>query len=210
LVDAPSPLLEQIDLWAQELGSAGYLVLGLAALLEYLVPPFPGDTVMVAGGAYAVRGEKSVLLVFLAVTLGSVLGLSAMYLVGRAVGTRVDRQPEGRLFLGVTHAQIRKLQEAMRDRGTWLLIANRFLPTFRSVLFIAAGAARMPFVRVVTLGALSAMAWNLLLVAVGFAVGGKAERLVELFKHYNRISWVFLAVVLVAVAVRFVRRRRTP
>jgi len=203
-------MVEQFDLWVQQLGSAGYLLLGLAALLEYLVPPFPGDTVMLLGGAYAVRGEKNLALVFGCVTFGSVVGLAIMYGVGRRVGARVDRFPEGKLFFGVTHARIRQLQEQMRTRGSWLLVANRFFPTFRAVLFLAAGAAKMSFARVLLLGTVSAMAWNVVVIAIGYAVGGNAERLTALFAQYNRVAFVVLGVAVSGFVIRFFLKRRPP
>lgn len=201
-------MVEQFDRWVQQLGSLGYLLLGLAALLEYIVPPFPGDTVTMLGGAYAVRGEKSALGVFFAVTLGSVIGLMGMYGVGRLVGTRVDKFPEGKLFIGITHARIRQIQEQMRLRGSWLLVANRFFPTFRAVLFIAAGAARMPFGKVVLLGTLSAIAWNAVMITIGYTVGGNIERLTALLNRYNRIAFIVLGVAVLALVLRFFIKRR--
>lgn len=201
-------MVEHFDRWVQQLGSVGYLLLGLAALLEYVVPPFPGDTVMLLGGAYAVRGEKSVVGVFLAVTLGSVIGLAIMYGAGRLVGARVDKFPEGKLFFGVTHARIREIQEQMRTRGSWLLVANRFFPTFRAVLFIAAGAAKMSFARVLFLGTVSAMAWNVLMIAIGYAVGGNVERLTAFLNQYNRIAFIVLGVAVFGLVTRFFLKRR--
>ncbi len=201
-------MVEQFDRWVQQLGSAGYVLLGLAALLEYVVPPFPGDTVMLLGGAYAARGERSVVGVFLAVTLGSVVGLALMYGVGRLVGARVDRFPEGRLFFGLTHSKIRQIQEQMRTRGSWLLLANRFFPSFRAVLFVAAGAAKMSFARVVLLGTLSAMAWNVLMVGIGFTVGGNVERLTGLLNQYNRIAFVVMGVAVFGLVIRYFLKRR--
>lgn len=203
-------MVEQFDHWVQQLGGFGYLLLALAAMLEYVVPPFPGDTVMLLGGAYAVRGERSVVGVFLAVTVGSLIGLAVMYGVGRLIGSRVERYPEGKSFFGLTHARILKAQEQMRTRGSWLLVANRFFPTFRAVLFIAAGAARMPFGKVLLLGAISASAWNVLMIAIGYAVGGSAEKLTALFAQYNRIAFALLAVAVCVLVVRFLVKRRQP
>lgn len=201
-------MVEHFDRWVQQLGSVGYLLLGLAALLEYLVPPFPGDTVMMLGGAYAVRGEKSAVVVFVAVTLGSVVGLVSTYGVGRLIGARVDRYPEGKLFFGITHARIRQIQEQMRTRGSWLLIANRFVPTLRALMFLAAGAAKMSFGRVLLLGTLSAMAWNALMVAIGYTVGGNVERLTALLNQYNRIAFAVLGVALCVLVTRYFLKRR--
>ena len=201
-------MVEQFDSWVQQLGSLGYLLLGLAALLEYLVPPFPGDTVTMLGGAYAVRGEKSVVLVFIVVTLGSMIGLTSMYAVGRYFGSRVDAQPEGKLFIGITHARIRQIQEQMRLRGSWLLVANRFFPTFRAIMFIAAGAAKMSFPRVLLLGTLSAMAWNVVMLAIGYTVGGNVERLTALLGQYNRVAIIVVGVAVFGALTRYFLKRR--
>lgn len=190
-------MVEQFDRWVQQLGGFGYLLLALAALLEYVVPPFPGDTVVLLGGAYAVRGERSVVGVFLSVTAGSVAGLAIMYGVGRVIGSRLDRFP-----------RVQAAAEAMRLRGAWLLAANRFFPTFRAVLFVAAGAGRMPFGKVVALGAGSAMAWNVLMISIGYAVGGNAEKLTALFTQYNRIALILLGVAVCALVIRFFVKRR--
>jgi membrane protein DedA with SNARE-associated domain len=204
-------MVEQFDSWILALGQLGFLVLGLAALLEYVSPPFPGDTILLLGGVYAVRGQNSPVLVFLAVTVGSVLGSAINYGVGRLVADRIDRQPEGRLFLGLSHARIIDIQQKMRHRGPVVILLNRFLPTFRAVLFVAAGAARMPFARVMALGAASAMAWNLLLLAVGYAVGGNAERLESILRSYQVVVAVLVGgVVLVLLARFFYKSRQRP
>jgi membrane protein DedA with SNARE-associated domain len=200
-------MLETFDSWVRELGQLGYFAIALAALIEYLAPPFPGDTIVLMGGAYAARGENSVLLVWLAVTVASVLGISANYAVGSYVAERVKARPEGHLLFGVTHARVRELQEKMRDHGAWLLVVNRFLPTFRTVLFIAAGASHMPLRKVLTLGVLSALAWNGLLLAVGYLVGGNAERLERLLTEYKRGASIVLGLVVVALLVRWWLRR---
>src|SRR5689334_633937 len=104
-------MVETFDSWVRELGPYGYLVLGLAALIEYLAPPFPGDTVVLLGGAYAVRGHNSVLLVWLAVTVASALGITANFAVGSYLGERIKAQPEGHLLFGITNAHVRAVQE---------------------------------------------------------------------------------------------------
>ena len=50
-------MVEFLDNLISNIGLLGLLVLGLAAAVEYVVPPFPGDTITLLGGVYAVRGE---------------------------------------------------------------------------------------------------------------------------------------------------------
>ena len=201
-------MVEDLDRWSRALGPWGAVAFGLAAFIEYVFPPFPGDTVTLLAGVYAVRGEQPWLLVFVAVTAGSVLGAAADYGVGRLVATRVERQPEGRLFFGVTHARIRRAQATMKERGAAVILVNRFVPAFRALVFVAAGASRMPAKKVLLFGAISAMAWNLLVLGAGLAVGGNAERLLALFETYERVAFLVLGAVALLWVARYLRRSR--
>ncbi len=182
------------DGWVHQLGPYGLLILGLASLIEYVLPPFPGDTIVLMGGAYAVRGELSWVGVLLVTTLGSMVGLTLNYAVGRLVAQRIEHNPEGQLWFGFTHEKILQVQERMRRQGWWLLAANRFLPTFRAVLFVAAGAARMGYGTVLLWGTASALAWNVMLMGVGMWVGGNIEKLTGLFQSYHKTMSVLLGV----------------
>ena len=90
-----------IDQLISSLGSLGLLVLGLAAALEYVVPPFPGDTITLPGGVYAVRGTQPWPLVFLVVTAGSVVGAAINYWAGHWLGKRFDAHP-GKSYFGLS------------------------------------------------------------------------------------------------------------
>jgi membrane protein DedA with SNARE-associated domain len=203
-------MLEQIDQFMASVGPLAYLVLALAATLEYVVPPFPGDSVVLLGGVYAVRGDHPWWGVFAAVLAGSVLGAACNYWIGRKVAKRFERDPT-RPFFGLTHARLESLQARMRLRGGWLLVINRFLPGIRGAVFIAAGASHMPIRRCLLLGALSATAHSALVLWMGYAVGGNLERLTALAQRYQRYILVGLAVLAVLFALRaLLRRVRAP
>lgn len=200
-------VFEQLDSWMQAVGALAFLALGVAAMIEYLFPPFPGDTILLLGGVYAVRGQQSWVLVLLVVTAGSLLGAALNYWIGTRVAARFERGTDER-FLGVKRSELIRLQGRMRKRGSWLLVANRFMPGVRSLIFLAAGAARMPFGQVMGLGAASALGWNLLILSAGIAVGGNLERLKALFSQYQTAAIGALAVAITAWAVGVIVRRR--
>ncbi len=202
-------MVESIDSFIMTLGMAGLLVLGLAAMLEYVVPPFPGDTITLLGGVYAVRGDHPWPLVFLVVTAGSVAGAAINYWFGHWLARRFEANPHAS-YLGFTHAKLEVVQARMRRSGPWLLLVNRFLPGIRGVIFIAAGAARMPRRNALLLGALSAMAHNGLVLTLGHAVGGNLEQLEKLMARYQQAVVGLVLVGLLAVAIRALARRRTP
>jgi membrane protein DedA with SNARE-associated domain len=202
-------MVEFIDQLISSLGPLGLLVLGLAAALEYVIPPFPGDTITLLGGVYAVRGTQPWPLVFLVVTVGSVVGAAINYWVGHWLAKRFDAHP-GKSYFGITHARLEQVQARMRRNGPWLLLANRFLPGIRGLIFVAAGAAHMPRFNAMLLGALSAMAHTGLVLALGAAVGGNLERLAALVTRYQYAVVGLVLVGVVGVLVRMLARRRAP
>ena len=201
-------MLDAFDALVRGLGPWGVVLLGLGALLEYVFPPFPGDSVTLLGGAYAARGDHPVVLVLLSLMVFSIGGMAAMWRLGVSLGTRLDHAKEGPLFFGITHQQLRRAQDTMRTRGTWVLVLNRFMPSFRAVVFVAAGASGTPLPRVLLLGGLSALAWNALLLGVGDAIGAKADKLEDWLSQYRLVAIVVTVVVVLVLVARWALRRR--
>ena len=69
----------------ETLGPVG---VGLAILLETIVPPIPSEAVLGLAGVLINDGRMSVVPVVLLATLGSVIGAIFFYYVGRALGPR--------------------------------------------------------------------------------------------------------------------------
>lgn len=203
-------MLEAFDALVRELGPWGVVLFGVAALLEYVFPPFPGDTVTLLGGAYASRGEHPLWLVLVVLMGFSVAGMALTWVVGRSLGKRLDAAKEGPLVFGLTHEQLRRAQVTMRERGEWVLVLNRFMPSFRAMVFVAAGASGTPLPRVLLLGSVSALAWNALLIFVGSKVGAHADQLEAWLSTYRFIALGVTAVVLLGFLARrlWLRRRR--
>ncbi len=202
MVEYLDQLIANLSLWW------GLGLFFLAAALEYVVPPFPGDTITLLGGVYAVRGHHPWPLMFGVVVAGSVLGALINYQVGHWLGARFEQHP-GKPFFGITHAQLEGLQARMRRRGPWLLIINRFLPGIRGLIFVAAGAAHMPRVNALFFGMLSAMAHTALVLTLGATVGGNLDRLVELMNRYQRGALLLVGIALGVALIRVLLKRQT-
>jgi membrane protein DedA with SNARE-associated domain len=182
------------------------LVLFLASFVEYVFPPFPGDTVVLLGALCAVRGTISWPLAFAAVTAGAVAGAWLDFRVGRALAPRLAARAARRGALDAE--RLARFEAAYRKWGAWLLLANRFLPGARALLFVAAGAAGLPQRRVLLLGAISAAAWNVLLLFVGGVVAHNVDEMARFLDNYTRVLSVALAAVALALLGRAILRRR--
>ncbi|MFB6372631.1 MAG: DedA family protein, partial [Bradymonadaceae bacterium] len=151
----------------------GLMILALSAIIEYVVPPFPGDSITLVGAVLIPRAGWPVWGVFGAVMVGTVVGASFDWWVGRWLSSNDD----GDTWL---HRWIRRdrvadrvdqLRGQFEKWGSVYLMLNRFVPAFRAVFFVAAGLAELDWWKVVLFGGLSAALWNGAILGVGYAVG---------------------------------------
>jgi membrane protein DedA with SNARE-associated domain len=191
-------------------GPAAPAILFLGSLIEYVFPPFPGDTLVVLGAWYAVSGKISWPVAFVAVTAGAVLGAWVDYRVGVSIGAALERGAKRRGLITLEH--VRKVEAGYARWGEWFLLANRFLPGIRAFLFVGAGAARLPVGKVLLWGGISAAAWNALLLLVGAFLVSNLSEFVGWLERYTTVAWVLMAVVaaflLARLAIAAARRRR--
>ncbi len=204
-------MMDELLAWLQRSeGPLAYVVLGLASLVEYVFPPFPGDTITVFGVVLAAGAGYSVAGVYGVLNLGALIGGMAAYGVGRAIhARRWTGTPRFLRTQQVRHAIDTALARFER-RGAAYLVLNRFLPALRSVFFVAAGMARLPAWKVAVYGTLSAALWNGLLLVAGWAVGANYERLASLLRTYSVLAIVILVVVVVGIGARVWWRKRQP
>src|SRR5687768_13833195 len=99
--------METLDTWIRAVGPLGYLALFLASLIEYVFPPFPGDTVVLLGGVFAARGQRPWFWVLLVVTAGSVVGSAIDYFIGQRLSRRFERGGD----FALRHPHLARLQE---------------------------------------------------------------------------------------------------
>ena len=181
-----------------------YLLLAVSAFLENLIPPVPGDVVVIFSAYLVGLGVLEWIPVYVSTCIGGTLGFSVMFALGARHGARIL---QSRLRIG----SARSLERATRwlERyGVWLVLANRFLSGIRSVIALAAGMGGMGWKPVVGLGLVSMAVWNGLLIYAGMLVGTNWERAAELLGDYNRIVFAVIATVLAVVLIRAWRRWR--
>ncbi|HEX9844770.1 MAG TPA: DedA family protein [bacterium] len=197
--------LAQLFQWLLELPDAWlYASLFAAALVENVLPPVPGDTVVVFGGYLAGLGRLSLPVAYAMVTFGSWCGFMTYYLLGRWLGRSGVHDLLGRW---IPPATLARGEEWVRRHGHWAVLANRLLAGARSVISLAAGFVRMPAGLVGALALASSMLWNVLLVGGGYWIGEEWQRVIALLRAYEQAVLFAVACVAVILLVRYWRRR---
>jgi membrane-associated protein len=185
------------------------LLVFASALLEYVFPPWWGDTVILLGFFLAAQGGGAgPMWIFAAAVSGSLVGSIAAYGLGRRYGMsvveRIVRQRRRSESWGRT-------RDLFRRFGERVLMLNRFLPFVRGVMLYAAGALGMRFWPTVIYCGVSNLAFVTLLMWLGFVTSGSWELLVEAAGNASRwlgIAALVIAAAWIVVVLARARRRR--
>lgn len=189
----------------------GLTLLCLSAMIEYVFPPFPGDTVTVVGAVMIPAAGWPWPLVFAAVIVGSLLGASVDWWAGDWVRRTRGSDSWFHRFLARESVapRLQALLERFERYGSVYIALNRFIPAFRAFFFVAAGMAELRLWKVLLFAAISAAAWNAALLSIGYFVGYQIDPLMGLVDRYTQVVWGLLgAGVAVWLGLKSWRRAR--
>ncbi|RSU54546.1 DedA family protein [Sphingomonas sp. S-NIH.Pt15_0812] len=157
----------------------GYLGIVALMALENIFPPIPSEVIMGLGGMAVARGQMQLGWLLLAGTVGSVIGNYVWYALGRKFGYRglkpfVDRW--GR-WLTVDWQDVEAITRFFHDRGGWVIFVFRFMPSFRTIISLPAGMAKMPRWRFLVATSAGTTIWNIILAGAGILLDRNFEQL---------------------------------
>lgn len=181
-----------------------YAIVLLIAYGENVVPPIPGDLIVVFGGYLAGLGQLNLGVVVVLATVGGALGFMTMYAIGYRLGEAVLR-PDRLTWL--PQEQIGKARSWLHRWGYGVVAANRFLSGARSVISLAAGMARMSPGRTAWWCTVSAAVWTSLIAYAGYALGENWRVVGTYLQLYGRFVLGLLVLALLVFLVRVYWRR---
>lgn len=174
-----------------------YGAIFLASFIENIFPPFPGDSVTIAGAIVAGEGNTTYIGVLMSATAGGLSGAMFLYYLGRI---------KGRLYFQhskyVGEAVLVKVESWFSRFGDYIIILSRFVIGVRSAVSVAAGLGNVEPIRMTTLTAASFVIWNWLLLGAVFYSKANWETISNWGEKYN---FGILTVLLIAAAVLIVR-----
>jgi membrane protein DedA with SNARE-associated domain len=188
----------------QSLGEVG---VGLLVALENLIPPIPSEIVLSMAGYLASEGSVNVVWVWIAATLGSVLGAMALYGLGYGLGEDRLRRWLDRIPL-VDTDDLDTADKWFERHAKSAVLFGRMAPVVRSLVSIPAGANHMRFGLFVVLTAIGSGIWNLLFVGGGFALGTRWQQLEQYSRYFDYAVVAFFVIAIGSWVVKKVRKRR--
>ncbi len=184
---------------------AVYGALFFVAYIENLFPPLPSDVVVVFGGTLIGLGRIGFPGGILFTTAGSTLGFISMYYVGRWFGRAI--LDAGKLKF-IPRPAVDRVEVWFQKWGAWIIVVNRFISGTRAVISFFAGMSGISLSLTVPLCAVSALAWNSLLLYAGYVLGSNWHVIGRYLALYSRVITVGVCIVLAGMIVYYLLRRK--
>jgi membrane protein DedA with SNARE-associated domain len=197
MLELATPLLGAVDRF-------GYFGIGFIVFIESFGIPAPGETVIIAGAAWAGRGgHLNVVVVGLVAFLAAAIGDSVGYWIGRRGGRPLVHR-FGK-YVRLTPERLEKVEGFMSRQGAKIVVVARFVEGLRQFNGVVAGMTGMPFPRFVIWNVLGAALWVGTWTTAGYFAGDHLE---EITATVSRYLLVAIVVALLLVIAYFWRRRR--
>jgi membrane protein DedA with SNARE-associated domain len=200
-------MLDSFARWVQDIVfQVGYPGLFVLIVLESTLVPIPSELVMPFAGHLAAQGKFSLAVVIAINSIAAMTGSGISYWIG-AAGGRPLLVKYGK-FAGVRAKDLDRTESFFNRHGRATILIGRFLPVVRHIISVPAGVARMPLVPFFTQTFIGATIWGTVLIFIGYELGDRFVEVATKLKHVDVIVGIGIIVVLLALVVRFVVRRR--
>lgn len=178
---------------------AGLVFAEVALVVAFFVP---GEVSAVIGGVLAGEHVVSLPVVMAVVAIAAVVGNGVGYLLGHWIGPWLMRRK-----LLARREGVERARALVDRRGGPGVLVGRFIAVVRALVPGIAGMAGMRVASFAAYSVIGGVSWAVLWVAVGDAVGQSFPAVLKLAEEWT-IVFVVIAVVLAAIGVLLVRRRR--
>ena len=188
----------------------GYFGVAFLIALENIFPPIPSEIILTFGGFMTTYTSLNVWLVILMATIGSVLGGTVLYGIGRILDAeKLERILSGRIgkILRLKPQDVQRAQNWFARKGNITVFFCRFIPIVRSLISIPAGMMKMKIGSFLLLTTLGTAIWNTVLVWLGVFAGASWEKIVNYLGVYSEAALSVLISGVILFAVFFFNHR---
>jgi membrane protein DedA with SNARE-associated domain len=195
--------VEQAVEWILTLSPASiYGIFMLVAYAENVLPPVPGDLLVVFGGYLSAEQIVSFNALLAITTIASVIGFMNMYAFGYYFGDKIETERSDFWLMKVIDVKyFDRCKRWMHNYGQAVIIANRFLAGTRSVIAVTAGLTKMRPVTTVLSSMVSSLSWNFVLLGAGWIVH---ENWYVIGDYLNYYGWSILILLVLALLGRLI------
>jgi membrane protein DedA with SNARE-associated domain len=198
-----------LDFATQLVESIGIFGAGLFIAIESVVIPLPSEIVLLLSGFNVSIGEFSFFSVWVATTIGSLVGAYFLYSIGYAVSKEGIEKLVLRFgkFVGIKQRDVDVAFRWFDKYGTFVIFFGRLIPLIRSLVSVPAGLAKMSLARFSLLTAAGSGIWNALWIHIGIQLEDRWREAESWAKYFDYAIYALAVLMLIIFVTRMIRRR---
>ena len=177
-----------LSLFHQNSGLWSYVLLFLVGFIENAFPPVPGDTVIVVALVLIGKGWLNFWIVLASASTGGTLGFLVIYSLTFWGKDWVLRQK----WLHFGERKLEKTERWFKRYSLMLILGNRLVAGFRTVVAFVAGLSGIPFWKMAILSFIGISVWNAGLLMIGSQILTNKGALLHALKTYNLVAGIVI------------------
>ncbi|WP_307397720.1 DedA family protein [Paenibacillus anaericanus] len=180
----------------------GYWVVFVGLLLEFIALPFPGETSMAYAGFLSYKGVLDIQWLIPLSFLGTTLGMTITYWIGRKVGLPFITKYGKWVFL--SPQKLDKTKFWFEKYGYSLISLGYFIPGIRHFTGYFSGIIVVPFRKFAAYAYSGALIWTIVFLSIGKVFGPAWTKVFELaIKYLLLTSLAIVALLLGYILLRY-------
>lgn len=168
LVESVLAILKNPVILIQLVGYIGLILIVFAETGLLFGFFLPGDSLLIAAGLFAAKGDMNVYILLSTLTASAIIGDAVGFYIGYKLGPLLYKKDDS-LFFRKKH--ILAAKEFYEKHGGKTIIIARFVPIIRTFAPTVAGAAQMNYRRFAMFNVVGAFFWVFSMVLAGFYLG---------------------------------------
>lgn len=192
----------------------GLIGAALIIAIEVVIPPIPSEAILLLTGFNVALGRFGFVEAIVATTIGSLIGASLLYLLGRIfTQERLEQlvQKWGK-YVGLHLKDLKKTLTWFERHGALLVLFGRMFPIVRSLVSIPAGLVKMGIAKFYIFSTIGIVIWNTLWITIGMNLGENWAQGEEFAQILDYVVYALVAVVgiyiLYNLAKAFLKKRQ--
>jgi membrane protein DedA with SNARE-associated domain len=194
------------ELIVKIISSLGYFGIGVLMAIQTVAIPMPSEVIIPFAGFLAGTGRFNLFVIAIVGALGSCVGSSIAYWIGRR-GGRPLVEKYGRMILFSKH-DLELTEKFFARFGTWAGFLGMLLPVVRSFVSFPAGIAKVPLKKYLAFVFFGSFIWCLVLGYIGEKLGENWAILRERFKSLDYIIVALIVIGAVWWVYRHLNNRK--
>ena len=176
------------------LGVIGIIFAETGLLVGFFLP---GDSLLVAAGAWAGAGHFNLPVILVGCTIAAIAGAETGYFIGLKAGPTLFKREESRFF---KPQHVVKAQHYFDKYGNRTIVVARFIPIVRTFANPIAGVSRMDVRKFTAYNVAGGLVWACGVILLGYWIGNSVKDI------YLIPAVLILSVI--PIGVEYLRHRR--